>query len=400
MRIAYITESFPTRSEMFVLGKVIELQKRGHQVSIFTQFRPAGSIHPDLLAGVDPGEVFRLPVWDRVRPKDLGRALGASGFHPWRIARLTRRAWSSGGGAKPVLAWIKCLPFLHHSYDLIHAFYGYMGLRYLEVMRMLKIPMVVSFHGNDAAVEIPQHPELYQTLFQTVPRFIAVADFLRRKVAESGCDPVKVLVIPTSVDMEYFQMVERADRRRECPVLITVGRLDWTKGYLYALEAMAKLREEGVPYQYQIVGEGRGRNEVLTAIRDFGLDDRVQLLGPLDREGVRLALAEADLFVLSSVTEGIAGVLIEAQATGLPVVATQVGGVPEAVRDGETGFLVPSRAPAALAERIRYCLEHPERRLAMGLQARQWVSANFNQQLLGDRLEAFYRQVIQDWARP
>jgi colanic acid/amylovoran biosynthesis glycosyltransferase len=396
MRIAFITEAFPKRSETFILGKVVMLKRLGHEVTVFTQFRRTEPMHPDFLRELDlRREVVRLPAWDRVRPKDVARGLAGAGPHPLRMAVVARAALA--GPAPRGLTLVKSLPFARGRYDLIHAFYAHMGLRYLDTARTLKLPLVVSLFGTDTSIHVPENPAAFQPLFAAAARLVAVVDYLKGVAVAHGCDPAKVTVIPTEVDTGFFRPVARV--RTGPAVILTVGRLHWTKGYLYALAAMAALKAAGVNFRYRIVGEGEDRPALSLCIRDLLLGDRVELVGPRDREGVRAELEAADVFLLPSVIEGIGGVLLEAQATALPVVATRVGGLPEAVREGESGLLVPSRDPAALAAALKRLLERPAERAAMGERGRAFTVEHFDAAALMRRLVAVYEETVSEHGR-
>jgi glycosyltransferase involved in cell wall biosynthesis len=128
---------------------------------------------------------------------------------------------------------------------------------------------------------------------------------------------------------------------------------------------------------FLIVGGGERRDHLLDQVRRLGLDSAVRLLGP--RVDVEQLLAASDLFVCPSVwDEALGFVNLEAMAAGLPVVATRMGGIPEAVRDGETGLLVPPRDAAALAAAVKSLLDDPGRREAMGRAGRRWVEQAFS----------------------
>jgi len=404
MKIAFITESFPELSETFILRKAVELKKRGHQVTVFTQFKRSPEVHSDLLAHIDlDKEVVRLPVWDRVRPKDVARSFKGAGFKPFKSARLMATVLATAGLENDrnsrTLSFVKSLPFLREDFDIIHAHFPNMGMRYMEVMGTLNVPMVISFRGLSFPAPLMENPEAFNQIFEQAPRFIAVADYLRKLAAEHGCDPEKVYVLPTEVDTDYFRPEDRRGRERIVPVILTVGRLSWEKGYPYAMEAMARLRDQGVSFEYRVVGGGKGKAEVLAAIEDFGLEDRVKMLGPLQRNDVREQMQQADVFLLPSLVEGIGGVLLEAQATALPVVATNAGGLSEAVLHEKTGFIVPRRDPEAIALKLRILIEHPEKRFKMGDAARDWVERNFNKEKTIEELIGLYRDVIEKWGR-
>jgi glycosyltransferase involved in cell wall biosynthesis len=156
-------------------------------------------------------------------------------------------------------------------------------------------------------------------------------------------------------------------------VLLTVGRLQAPKDYSTLIAALERLRELSV--RTRIVGDGPDRATISAAIHDRGLAESVELLG--DRDDVETLLASADCFVLSSLSEGLPLSVLEAMATGLPVVASDVGGVHELVVDGVTGALVPPSDPDALAAALQALLADRERGAQLGAAGRARVLADF-----------------------
>ncbi|HUT53935.1 MAG TPA: glycosyltransferase [bacterium] len=397
MRIAFITESFPERSETFILGKVVELAARGHQVTVFSQAVQDSAPHPDLLARVDVSRVIKLPAWDRVRGRDVSRAVKAAGASPARIARAWKgTAQGAGDGAGRALRLIKSLPFTRDAFDVVHAHYGYMAARYGGAARVIGAPLIVSLLGHDVTYAGAEHKESYQGLFTMAARFLASSRYLADQAVRLGFPADKITIHYPEVDAQFFSFVDRGARGQGTCAIVSVCRLDWTKGLGDALKAVRALLDKGVTISYRIVGGGKMRGEVEQTIKDLRLDGHVVLAGAKDREGCREELARADLFLMPSVSESFGLAAAEAQATGLPVVATNVGGLPEAVKDKETGFLVPPHSPEALVERVRYLMEHREERLAMGRRAREWAAANFNQDMLTDRLIRVYEEVVRE----
>ena len=151
-------------------------------------------------------------------------------------------------------------------------------------------------------------------------------------------------------------------------IIGTACRLVPIKGIVYLIRAVALLCQDMSDLRLEIAGSGPERTQLENEVRLLGLTDRITFLGwQMD---VDTLLARWDIFVMSSLEEGLPIAALEAMASGLPVVATSVGGVPELVEDGRTGWLVPPQDPAALAERLRALLLHPEQRLAMGAAGR------------------------------
>jgi colanic acid/amylovoran biosynthesis glycosyltransferase len=179
-----------------------------------------------------------------------------------------------------------------------------------------------------------------------------------------------------------------------------VGRLVEKKGIEYAIRAVAKLHDQGCDLEYEIIGDGPLRATLQTLIRDLGVAGIVSLPGGKDRNGVIHSLQRADVFLAPSVRaedgdeDGPANVLKEAMATGLPVVATQHGGIPELVQDGVSGFLVPERDADTLAERLAYLIDHPDAWGSMGRAGRAFVEQHFEKNVVLDELVDFYQQTL------
>jgi glycosyltransferase involved in cell wall biosynthesis len=189
-------------------------------------------------------------------------------------------------------------------------------------------------------------------------------------LAARACRPERTVVIPTAVDAEAAPPAHGGGRP---PRLITVGRLAAPKDPLTLVRALARVHE---PFTARIVGEGPDRPAVEAAIREAGLVDTVELMG--DRGDVPQLLADSDVFVLSSRSEGAPLSILEAMAAGLPVVASAVGGVPELVEDGVTGVLVPPEDPAALAAALVRLLADRELRRRLGCAGRERVRDRFD----------------------
>jgi glycosyltransferase involved in cell wall biosynthesis len=170
--------------------------------------------------------------------------------------------------------------------------------------------------------------------------------------------------------------------------VISTGSVIWRKGYEYALSAIRLLVDRGVPVRYDIIGDGDEAQRLLYTIHDLGLAECVHWHGRLEPADVITRLQAADVFLLSSLSEGISNAALEAMACGLPVVTTTVGGMPEAVRDGVEGFLWPARDAAAAAGALAELGRRPALAARMGAAGRARVLRDFR---LDDQIEAFIR---------
>lgn len=224
-----------------------------------------------------------------------------------------------------------------------------------------------------------------------------VAESARRRM---GIPPERVEVLRNAVDTEVFRPRSREERRRirdrlglgEQPLMLCVGRLTPQKGQAALIEAFAELRKCGSSARLLLAGDGAWRETYERRARDLGLDAAVSFLGT--RSDVPELLAASDLLALPSLHEGFGLVLVEALASGVPVVASRTGPIPEIVRDGETGILVEPGEPAALVRGIATLLDDDARRREMGRRGRQDVVERFALPQMIRGLEACYERLV------
>jgi glycosyltransferase involved in cell wall biosynthesis len=227
----------------------------------------------------------------------------------------------------------------------------------------------------------------------------AVAEAVREHVhREEGCPRDKIVVIPNGVDAEQFRGAEvpPADEfpgmAGDGKVVGTITRLVWKRGHEELLEAAALVARGEPATRLLIVGDGPLRPSLEQRVKERGLNGTVRFLGAVPR-AARL-LPHFDVFVLSSVWEGMSNGLLEAMAAGRAVVATRVGGNPEVIVDGESGLLVPPRDPQALADAVLRLLRDPELARRMGEAARRRVEAEFTLPRMVRRLERLYDELL------
>jgi sugar transferase (PEP-CTERM/EpsH1 system associated) len=222
-----------------------------------------------------------------------------------------------------------------------------------------------------------------------------VADFAAQTI---GISPDKLVVIHNGIPLGGFQPGDRIAARASLGispsacVVGTVGRLHPVKGTSYLLQAFADLAPGHAEAILLLVGDGPQRAQLEGLARCLENPERVQFLG--NRSDVPRLLQAMDVFVLASVWEGMPNVALEAMAVGLPVVATGVGGTPEAVVDGETGLLVPPRDPGGLARAITRLLRDPELRRKMGQAGRRWVEQHFSVERMVRQTERLYEELL------
>lgn len=295
----------------------------------------------------------------RARRLDLGSVTGAQTALSWQ---MWQRASQSAREFRP---------------DLLHAhtLFFHSSLVAAAVARRLRLPLLLTLHiGSTATLPQPHRfatqcyeRTLGRVLLRVAQRIICVSDDVRRHALSLGAPPSKLTVIPNGVDLADYQPAPRPPRA--VPVALCVGRLIFNKGQRFLLDATARLRDEGAPLRVRFAGDGPAASALRARTRALGLTDRVEFLGHQDN--VAALLADADIFVRPSLTDGMSLAVLEALASGLPVVATDVSGTRELIGDGAAGIVVPPASTAELAQALQVLAQDPQRRLRMGARARE-----------------------------
>jgi glycosyltransferase involved in cell wall biosynthesis len=200
------------------------------------------------------------------------------------------------------------------------------------------------------------------------------------------------MCIPNGLDLRVWPPVEPAAREHP-PVILCVSRFVARKRHEDLVGALSRLRDAGVEFTADLVGEGPTKTDVQRLVRSVGLSSHVRFHGTLDQAAIRELMRTATLFCLASAWEGMPGAVMEAMAAGLPVVATNVNGTDMLVIDGVTGRLVPPKAPGRLAEAFADSLANPERLLEMGRAGRTRIEEEFSLDRMIDRKESLYREI-------
>ena len=286
---------------------------------------------------------------------------------------------------------------------LIHAHFGTDGLKMLALARALRLPLITHLRGYDvtltrAALIASGRPTWSRyalqrgRLMRDGTLFLAVSDALRMQAIALGFPEERTRTHYNGVDLDRFLPGKRP---REPGTVLHVGRLVEKKGTSDLIAALAGM--SGV--RLVVIGEGPLRAQLQRQAGALGV--KAQFLGPQPAEEVAVWMRRATLLAAPSVTardgdaEGLPNVVVEAAASGIPVVATRHSGIPEAVEDGETGFLVREGDRADLADRIRALLESADLRREMGFAARVLATERFDRGRQAERLEAIYDEVAQ-----
>jgi len=408
LRIAYIVGSFPYVTETFIVNQVVGMAARGHQVDVYTTV--PGTV------GDIPASVRRYRLMERTNylfgsPNYVLRVLKALLWvlqDGWRLTRVLLRSLNVFRyGRSAVSLGLLCAALILHRrndgrYDIVHCqfgTYGELALRLLEI-GAISGRLVVSFRGFDATKYLRSHPHAYDELFRRVGLILPVSEALARRLVEAGCDRSKIVVHHSGIECAKFRYIVQQRLQGKSTQLLSIARLTEKKGIEYAVRAVAHLVEAERAVSYWIVGEGPLLTRLESLIDELGVGEQVQLLGWRNHDEVVSLLEGAHMLIAPSVTavdgdeEGIPNAVKEAMAMGMPVVSTHHGGIPELIEDGVSGLLVPERDVEALAERLCYLVDHPERWAALGKAGRERIKSEFDIHRLNDELAGLYQDLL------
>lgn len=409
MKIAFLVDAFPAPSETFVANQIMGVIERGHAVDIYVcgrrpaaaqtaapSLEPARADMPLRYLGAPRGALARLATG--------AAAIAGAGWRAPRLGLAALNVFRYGRDALTLRLLCAVRPFLRggrRDYDVIHCQFGPLGRLALRLRQVgaLRGALVTAFRGYDATKYLRRHPHAYDQLFREGELFLPVSDELRRVLIAHGADAAKIEVHRSGIDCAKFSFRVRTRAEAQPTCVLSIGRLVEKKGIEFAVRAVAALIETGRAVTYEVIGDGERREALQRLITELRMDGHIRLLGWRPHDEVAARLREAHILVAPSVTaadgdrEGIANVLKEAMASGMPVVATRHGGTAELVEDGVSGYLVPERDVAGLADRLADLIDHPERWPVMGGAGRAKVEAAFDLHRLNEQLERIYQRL-------
>jgi len=398
MRLAFIVDAFPVVSETFVLDQVTGLLDLGNDVTIFTGSVRTG-VEGDTQDKYGPG---RRTYCHNEKPRRLVlRFLGAFPIILRRVFRFPMvilRAlnfFRYGMDALSLGLLYKADLFLEKGeFDVIYCQFGTNG-NIGAILKELGIKgkLVTMFHGYDIRLGIREGGGIYSRLFRLSDLILSISDYSYRHLVELGADPERIKYHPVGIDPDEFPFREREPRGTL--TILTVARLVREKALDNALKALHILvKEHGIGNVKYIVAGGGPQEVLLKELAvELGVADRVRFTGSVSRAEVIKLYGEAHLYVLSSEQEVLPVTLMEAQASGLPVISTDVGSVREIVNDGMTGFLVPSGDERALAGKIRDLLDDPGAWPGMGRAGREIVRGKYDIKKLNVELNRMFLEL-------
>ncbi|RUR54374.1 colanic acid biosynthesis glycosyltransferase WcaL [Vreelandella populi] len=408
MRVCVMPSMFPMTSQTFVMQHVTGLLDNNIDVHVLAHrgmdaaWESLGSYQ----------EALKSRVWYYQAPsKKIGRFKGALSRTMHHLAQGNTsylRSWNIFRFGKSSVNLN--LPYIYNTaldiqpVDVLHCHFGHNGVfgAYLKKLGFAK-KLVVTFHGHDvsAALQANTSKNIYGPVFEEADLILPVSEFWKDKLLDMGAPESRVFVHRVGIDVSRFSYRERVANSRPLKI-ITTARLVEKKGLAYAIQAVAQVKKDHpeIKFHYDIIGEGPLSEEIKNLVTSLEITDCIKLHGALPHGEVQKLLADADIFILPSVKakngdqEGIPVSLMEAMASGMPVLSTLHSGIPELVDNGVSGYLVPERNVTELAEKIVYLAQRPESWSELGQAGRTKVEQDYNKDYQNTLLVDMYRKLI------
>lgn len=399
-RVAYILKRYPRLSETFIVNEILGLEGAGTPVRIFAGAHPREEGVHEMVGQVRAavtytGRTGKAETWDLLAAHH--RTASAS---PARYEKVFLGVEKNGDPdtlAEFVQAGRIAACCLREEISHLHAHFATFAARVAcLVSRLTGIPFSFTAHAKDIFLHTVDRSVL-SDLLRRAEFVVAISEY-HRKFLLSLQPGARVEIVRNGIHLSRFPF-RNGRRSLDSPIqLLAAGRLVEKKGFADLIRACALLRDRAVPFQCRIVGEGEQRPNLEQLIAELRLQEYCRLEGAKTQEELIEFLGRASVFVTPCVTtpsgdrDGLPTVLLEAMTSGVPVIATPVTAIPEIVRDGRTGHLVPEKDPKAIAGAIERIRNEPESTGRMVEAARRIIQERHDSRQNSARLADLFRE--------
>jgi len=401
-KIAFFVDSFPNLSETFIYYQIVSVIKNGYDISIFPKQKGQSSVMHNVVKDHNLLQYAHFKRFDNPSRAKYFFLLFSLKFWKFLFSHLT--VCLKQPVKQTLIDFWEIEPLLQQNkFDLIHCHYLPNSKRAAIVCKYFKYkgPIVCSIHGYDVHDKIFLKTVDYKYIFENIDVITSNSDFTTQEAIKLGCNPDIIKYIPETLNCNVFNLSN--NRQEDFFNIISIGRLVEFKGIEYGIRAIKHLIDKGIlNIQYKIYGDGELKNELEAIIQFHNLNKYVVLMGRATQEELRVALSTSNVFLSPGIKcqrdrqENQGVVIQEAQAAGVPVIVSKVGGVIHGLIDGETGFLVDSKNTTQMADKIEYFIKNPTEVKRMGENGRKFVSETFDYTIIGKKYDSLYKELIKN----
>ena len=306
--------------------------------------------------------------------------------------------------------FFRCVSFLNAPhYDIIHAHFGYQGSYIIKAQDagfLKNIPLITTFHGFDINPnELEHNKRIYKSAFKHINLITANSNFTINLLKDAGCPVKKLVKLPVSLDTSFFKKRSAVIKMSNIINIAFCGRFIKFKAPDLVVEIAKHIvvNHGYTNVKFHLVGNGPLKQTLEDKIAEYGLQNHIILHGSLVQEQIISLLSDMDIFLYPGINDAKSGraenqglVLQEAQALELPVITSNVGGIPEGVLDKKTGFIIPENEVDEFVRVTELLINDQQLREKMSQAAREYVVKNFDNQVLGKKLEYLYYSLIKN----
>jgi colanic acid/amylovoran biosynthesis glycosyltransferase len=283
--------------------------------------------------------------------------------------------------------------------ELVLAEYGPAGVEMAGICKQVGIPLIVHFHGFDAYRDdvLSVYGKKYPEMFETASAIIAVSNNMLEQLKKLGCPANKLFRIPYGISLQTFH---RPAIKKTTQQFVSCGRFVPKKGPQYTIEAFAKVHKKNPETSLVMIGDGELLDECMQQVSNLDLQKAVSFTHALTPVKIAEVFSSSIAFLQHSMvddqhdSEGLPLVILEAGASGLPVVSTLHAGIPDVIENGKDGFLVGEKDVHTMAEKILFLLDNPEQAQAMGKRLQQKIIENYSEERYVADLLRLIEQVL------
>lgn len=380
-KIAYIVSRFPHLPEVFILREMVELERLGWQIELFPLImQKQDVVHKETEYWLH--KAHRLPLLSIPICKEnfLTFKRSPRRYISILLQMIIENITSINLLMRALVLFPKgvyiarCLQKIDVGY--VHAHYAtHPALVAWLVNQLTDIPYSITVHAHDIFVRTA----MLETKVRSASFVASISEFNRDYIVSlvGEWSREKIFIVHCGINPANYQPQFTAWQDGDCFEIMTIGSLQPYKGFPVMIQACKLLKERGIPFHYTVIGGGEDFAKLVEKIRDNNLEDHITLLGPKSQSQIAVLLQRPHCYVQPSIVtpagkmEGIPVALMEAMASCVPVIATHISGIPELVRDGSTGYLVPQGSVEILAEsmeRVYYNPDHAKQMAANGYQ--------------------------------
>ncbi len=403
IKLAILTRMFPNIVQTYVLNHILSMKEAGIKTLIVAERDPhQNEIHPRATEnGLIEETLYIDTEKDKLRQQLANVPVTSISYLLTVLRILFSRTVFRHGIFYTIKTLARAVLKSAHKTDIIHSHSLFSTYDYLFMKEVFSIPITTTFHGL-----VPKNVKMLESdkikaVLDTGDAFFVNTDFALKQLTGLGCPREKIHIIPQGTHVQDFPFVPRCINSDKEIIILSVGRLSIEKGFHIAIESIANLITRFPNIRYHIVGGGIEEDNLKAQIKQSGLEDVVTIFGAISTGSLLEHYTSAHIFVLPSIdfrdgshteTQGV--VLQEAQSSGVPIIASRTGGIPEIIKHCETGLLVDEESVGQLSDSIEMLITDKNLYQALHVKGRKDVEDNYSTEVICKRLTDVYEDIL------